>query len=167
MNFIYLIIICIFVFLLFRYSNFENYNEKKDKIKNKYDEYCQNFSIITNKKYKKIIFTITTFFDFNIDNWLLFCNSIDNILHFHSGICAFLDFYVINEFSDNHKQDWKKIINQKYPFIHFIQKTEEFKGQSDSLNLILSIIKSYTYWIYWNISSDEVWEISREFLFDQ
>jgi hypothetical protein len=163
MNILYLIIICIIIFLTFRYSNFENYNKKKDEIINKYDEFCKTVPILTHKKYKKIIFTVTTFFDFKKeDKWLVFCNSMDSILYYHPNIYLFIDFYIINEFSNEPRADWNQIINQKYPFINFVQKTEDFKGQGESLNLILTMIKSYIYWIHW----EEAWYITREFLFD-
>ena len=53
-------------------------------------------------------------------------------------------------------------INNKYPFINFIQKTEDIKGLEKSLNLILDLIKTYTYWIHW----DESWYSTRSFIYD-
>jgi hypothetical protein len=166
MNFFYLALIIILIFLIFRLSNFENYQvfeDKKDDILNKYEKLCQKIPQITNKKYKKIIFTVTTFFDFIKENkWEVFCNSMDSIIQFHPNIELFMDIYVINEYSSNPFADWNQIISHKYPFINFIQKTAEFKGQGESLNLILTMIKQYTYWIHW----EEAWFVTREFLFD-
>ena len=53
------------------------------------------------------------------------------------------------------------IIN-RYPFINFIQKNDDIKGQGQSLNLILDLIKTYTYWIHW----EEAWYCDRPFLFE-
>jgi len=111
----------------------------------------------------KIIFTITTYFDFKKENkWNVFCNGIDSILKFHPNIYNIMDFYIINEYSDEPLDNWKNKINKKYPFVTFIQKTKKDKGQGKSLNLILDIIQNYTYWIHW----EEAWFPTRQFLYD-
>jgi hypothetical protein len=114
-------------------------------------------------KNKKIIFTVTTFFDFKKeDKWSVFCNGMDSIFKFHPKIDAFFDFYIINEYDDNPSEDWNQKIKEKYPFMTFIQKPLELKGQGKSLNLILDMIETYTYWIHW----EEAWFATRSFLFE-
>jgi hypothetical protein len=116
--------------------------------------------LITNKK---IVFTITTFFDFQKeDKWSAFCNGMDSILKFHPSINSFIDFYVINEYSDKPREDWNEKLKAKYPFMVLIQKKEEHKGQGKSLNLILELIDTYIYWIHW----EEAWFATRPFLFE-
>ena len=114
---------------------------------------------ITNKK---IIFTITTFFDFEKENkWDAFCNGMDSIFYYHPDIESFIDFYVINEYYTKPKENWEEKLKEKYPFMKLIQKPIELKGQGKSLNLILDLIDTYTYWIHW----EEAWFATREFLF--
>jgi hypothetical protein len=141
-----IVIICALFYLYSRLLNpTEQFSEKK---------------IITNKK---IIFTVTTFLDFNKeDKWLALCNGIDSILKHHPGIDSFIDFYIINEYSPNPKEDWAQKIKEKYSFINFVQKNKELKGQGESLNLILDLIKTYTYWIHW----EEAWYCERPFIFE-
>lgn len=148
MNILYLASAFACIFLIFyiytRLSNpIEPYTEKK----------------VNNK----IILTITSYLDFSKeDKWLSLCNGIDSILKYHPGINAFVDFYVINEYSSSPKEDWSSKIKEKYSFVNFIQKTENIKGQGESLNLILDLIKPYVYWIHW----EEAWYCDREFMFD-
>jgi hypothetical protein len=126
-----------------------------------------DYGLLTKKskiiKNKKIIFTVTTFFDFKKeDKWSVFCNGMDSIFKFHPKIESFIDFYIINEYDSNPKEDWNKKLKEKYPFMTLIQKSQELKGQGKSLNLILDMIETYTYWIHW----EEAWFSTRSFLFE-
>jgi len=60
---------------------------------------------------------------------------------------------IVNEYSSTPKKDWASIIQQRYPFIEFVQKNAAQKGQAASMNIILSRIKPYRYWIHW----EEAW----------
>lgn len=111
---------------------------------------------------QNVVFTCTTFFDCEKqDKWTPFCNAMDSILSLHSR--ATLDriglWLVINEYSDR-ASDWKAKVNSRYPFILFIQKEKDQKGQAVSLNLILDAITPYKYWIQW----EESWYPERECL---
>ena len=144
-----IICICLIFYLYSRLLNYaypvEGYTEKK---------------IIKNKK---IILTITTFLDFKKeDKWEALCNGIDSILKYHSNIDSFIDFYVVNEYSSDPIKDWNSIVKERYPFVNFVQKSEDLKGQGESLNLILNLIKTYTYWIHW----EEAWYCDRTFIFE-
>jgi hypothetical protein len=126
-------------------------------IKNNYNE---------NYNYNKntIIYTCATYFDFEKQDKLKsFCNGIDSILKFHPNILKIINkWYVVNEYSDNPKNDWKKIIEDKYPFIELYQKTKEEKGHPFSINIMLNKIKYYTFWINW----EDSWFASKPFLYD-
>jgi len=105
-----------------------------------------------------VIFTCTTFFDFeNKDNqnkWNCFCNAIDSILEKHTqdDLNKIKKWIIVNEYSESPKRDWVAAVHEKYPFIEVIQKTKENIGQARSLNIILEKIKKYTYWIHWEES---------------
>lgn len=114
-------------------------------------------------KNKKVILTITSYLDFEKeDKWLALCNAIDSIITYHPNINSFIDFYVVNEYSENPKENWDDKIKEKYPYITLIQKSKDLKGQGESLNLILDLIKTYTYWIHW----EEAWYCDRTFIFE-
>jgi len=153
MNIYYLTISLISIFVIFYlYAQVLKYANPIETFKTN--------NIINNKK---IIFTITTFLDFEKeDKWLALCNGIDSIIKYNPGVESFVDFYVINEYSQNQKEDWVSKIKQKYPFINFIQKNNKLRGQGESLNLILDMIKTYIYWIHW----EEAWYCDRTFIFD-
>lgn len=124
------------------------------------DLYVEKNYVIKNKK---IILTIPTFLDSTTeDRWLLLSQSIDSILNYNPNIYKFIDFYIINEYSPNLKEDWVTKIKEKYPFINFIQKTEKLIGQPETLNLILDLIQTYVYWVYWEDNS----YCTRKFLLD-
>jgi len=126
-----------------------------------------NLDILYNKKRatsnKKIIFTVTTFFDFKKeDKWQTFCNGMDSIFKYHPSIENFIDFYIVNEYDSNPREDWGAKLKEKYPFMNLEQKSSELKGQGKSLNYILDLIEPYEYWIHW----EEAWFATRSFLFD-
>jgi hypothetical protein len=105
-----------------------------------------------------VIFTCTTFFDFenkyNKNKWNCFCNAIDSILEKHTqdDLNKIKKWIIVNEYSESPKIDWVAAVHEKYPFIEVIQKTKENIGQAHSLNIILEEIKKYTYWIHWEES---------------
>ena len=78
--FISIVSICLIFYL---YSRILKYVTSRES-------YTEN-KIIKNKK---IIFTITTFLDFEKeDKWVALCNGIDSILKYHPNIDSFIDFY--------------------------------------------------------------------------
>lgn len=102
------------------------------------------------------IFTCTTFFDFEKqDKWETFCKAIDSIREKHdpATLQTVSRWLIVNEYSASPKRDWRPIIQQRYPFIEFIQKGADQKGQAASMNIILARIKPYRYWIHW----EEAW----------
>lgn len=121
------------------------------------------FTIINKKKNKKIIFTCSTFFDFK-DNvrWEKFNKTIETLQYHHSPetLSKIDKWVIVNEYSENHNQNWEKLMKEKYPDMIFIQKKENEKGQAYSLNMILKEIKNYDYWIHW----EETWQVRYPFL---
>lgn len=109
------------------------------------------------------IFTCTTYFDYEKeDKWKPFCKGIDSILQHHdrSTLNRIGRWLIVNEYSDQVKADWAHQIKQRYPFMTFVQKSKEEKGQAHSLNFVLEHIHSYTYWIQW----EEAWFTEKECL---
>jgi len=148
MNILYLasIFVCIFVIFFIYKSTITPIESSTEKKRNN----------------KKFILTITTNLEGKEDKWKILCNAIDSILYYDKNINLFIDIYVINEYSLTPKEDWKIKMSNKYSFINFIQKTKDLNGHGESLNLILDLIKPYTYWIHW----DELWYSTRSFIFD-
>ena len=56
--------------------------------------------------------------------------------------------------------DWHKLVADNFPWIRFVQKTENSRGQAKSLNLILDEIKPFQYWLQW----EEAWFCTQPFL---
>jgi hypothetical protein len=111
------------------------------------------------------IFTCTTFFDYaKRDSWKMFCDGIDHILMLHDPtVLARIDrWVVVNEYSDTPREDWSERMASRYPFMIFIQKSMEEKGQPKSCQMVFGHIKPYTYWIHW----EETWLPTRPFLMD-
>jgi len=109
------------------------------------------------------ILTSTTFFDFKKDDhWATFCRGIDSIIELHSPetVARITKWFVINEWSAEPREDWATLIHDRYPFIVFVQKSEQEKGQAVSLNRILEEISPYEYWIHW----EEAWYAETPFL---
>lgn len=105
---------------------------------------------------KGILFTCTTFFDFEKqDRWKTFCRAMNSILQQHSPetLQQITRWVIVNEYSESPKQDWSKLCAQKYPFLELIQKDSSQKGQAASMNVILQEIQGYDYWIHW----EETW----------
>jgi hypothetical protein len=159
MNSSYIFLMLFFIIIFFRFISIA----EKGKVSLENFDYgllTKESRLINNKQ---IIFTVTTFFDFKKeDKWEVFCNGMDSIFKFHPDIESFIDFYVINEYSDNPREDWEQKLKERYPFMKLIQKPIELKGQGKSLNLILDMIKTYTYWIHW----EEAWFATRSFLYE-
>jgi len=159
MNFAYTILMIFIIIVFFRFMSI---TEKATLSSEKID-----LNILSNKKRtlsdKKIIFTVTTFFDFKKeDKWQTFCNGMDTIFKYHPSIKSFIDFCIINEYDNNPRENWELKLKEKYPFMKLIQKPIELKGQGKSLNLVLDLIEPYEYWIHW----EEAWFATRSFLFD-
>lgn len=109
------------------------------------------------------MFTCTTFFDFQKQNkWDLFCNSMDSILAHHSrDTLGRIDrWLIVNEYSETPSCDWAERMRARYPFMEFLQKTANQRGQAASMNIILDAIVPYTYWIHW----EDSWFPKRECL---
>jgi hypothetical protein len=108
----------------------------------------------------RVIFTCTTFFDFKKrDRWATFQRAIRE-LQIHDGSHLPTTFLIVNEYSETPREDWTKKMATTFPYMTFIQKTKEQKGQAASLNIILDRIKPYDYWIQW----EDSWFPDRPFL---
>jgi hypothetical protein len=111
------------------------------------------------------IFTCTTFFDYaKRDSWAMFCRGIDGLLTLHDALTlARIDrWVVVNEYSESPRDDWGQRIASRYPFINFVQKKADQKGQPTSCAMVFDKIRPYTYWIHW----EETWYPTRPFLRD-
>lgn len=86
----------------------------------------------------------------------------DSIIKFHDrSVLDQIDTWiVVNEFAENPKKDWEALVKEKYPFVTFVTKNSDQKGQAASMNIILELIKPYKYWIHW----EETWFCRRECL---
>jgi hypothetical protein len=108
----------------------------------------------------RVIFTCTTFFDFEkMDRWASFQRAIST-LHTYDAQNLPQAWFIVNEYSANPRADWAALMAKTYPQMTFIQKTKEKKGQAHSLNMILEAVKPYDYWIQW----EDTWFPERPFL---
>lgn len=108
----------------------------------------------------KTIFTCTTYFDFEKqDRWQSFERAIARI-HSFDEARRIQGWLIVNEYSDTPKMDWVELMAIKYPYMTFIQKTKDQKGQAVSLNIILEHIRQYDYWLQW----EDSWFAERGFL---
>lgn len=109
------------------------------------------------------VFLCATYFDCpKRDGWSLFQNGINTILELHDPqTLARIDkWIVVNDYSEKPRANWTKLMREQYPFITFLQKGEQDKGQAKSLNILLPYITSYTYWLHW----EEGWVPTRPFI---
>ena len=112
---------------------------------------------------KDTIFLCTTYFDCpRRDGWAMFQNGVNKIraLHDQQTLARIDKWVVINEYSAKPRANWGKLMSQKYPFITFLQKSQQDEGQAKSLNMVLSYAQPYTYWFHW----EEGWEPTKPFL---
>lgn len=111
-------------------------------------------------KPRTTIFTCTTFFDFaKQDKWAAFCRAMDSIQQHHTPqtLQRINQWVIVNEYSPNPKRDWSQAVQERYPFLEFVQKGPTDKGQAASMNMILQRINGYTNWIHW----EETWYCRR------
>ena len=61
------------------------------------------------------------------------------------------EFLVINEYDTRNTSDKIRALRNQFPFITFIAKTREQRGQARSLNMILDYLRNngYKYWMGW------------------
>jgi len=108
----------------------------------------------------KVIFTCTTFFDFEkMDRWASFQKAVDTI-YLQNPLNLPHAWFIVNEYSAKPRMDWSALMAKRYPQMTFVQKTLEEKGQAHSLNLILAAVQPYDYWIQW----EDSWFPERPFL---
>ena len=73
-------------------------------------------------------------------------------------------FIIINEYSKIDTTNKINFLKEKFPQVDFIQKKRNEKGQANSLNIIINILRenNYDYWIQW----EESWFPNRNFIKD-
>lgn len=114
---------------------------------------------------KDTIFLSTTYFDCpKRDGWAMFEKGVNGLLlHHDPQILQRIDkWVVVNEYSAHPKANWAKRMSREYPFITFLQKSQQDAGQAKSLNMLLPYTQPYTYWFHW----EEGWVPTRSFLED-
>jgi hypothetical protein len=108
----------------------------------------------------KTIFTCTTYFDFEKQNrWESFERAIGRI-HAFDEARHIQGWLIVNEYSESPRMNWVELMAVKYPYMKFVQKTKDKKGQAASLNIILEHIGEYDYWLQW----EDSWFPERGFL---
>jgi hypothetical protein len=122
---------------------------------------------IATKFYKQndTIFLCTTYFDCpKRDSWQMFQTGINKLraLHDQQTLNRIDKWIVVNEYSIKPRANWAKLMNQQYPFITFLQKSQQDQGQPKSLNILFPYMNSYKYWFHW----EESWYPIRPFLKD-
>jgi hypothetical protein len=108
---------------------------------------CTTF-LSKKEKFEELQKALTTFIEHNKDDLYLIT-----------------DFLVINEFAndiENQQNDiyYLEQLKIQFPFIEFINKTHDQRGQANSLNMILSRLEKFKYWLHW----EESWFTIRPFL---
>ena len=109
---------------------------------------------------KRVIFTLTTFLSLpgKLDQCL---NAIDSLVRAHGQEWEKIDrFILVNECLHDGEIGYKDIFSGLFPWLDFIQKEPNQRGQVASLNMILDEIVSYDYWIHW----EESWVCRTPFL---
>lgn len=136
--FLSILIVLIFI-IIFRKDKKENYKKK-----NKILFTCTSY-ISLQGKFEELYKALVLFFKFND------YNSIDR-------------FIVINEYSKIDTTNKINFLKEKFPQVDFIQKKRNKKGQANSLNIIINILRrnKYDYWIQW----EESWFPNRNFIKD-
>ncbi len=124
------------------------------------------FLLYINTQSKKwdILWTCTAYFDYNQgERWIEFQKAMDSIVRLHSPqtLAKIQKWIVLNEYDHNPKQDYGKIIAEKYPWITYVQKPHGRKGISESVNILLQNYVPYSrLWIHW----EETWVARAPFL---
>ena len=137
---LFLCILIIFIFIrIFRKNRKENFKKKNSILFT-----CTSY-ISLEDKFEELYKALFLFFKFND------YKSIDR-------------FIVINEYSEIDTSKKIYFLKEKFPQVDFIQKKRNKKGQANSLNIIIDILKqnNYDYWIQW----EESWFPNRNFIKD-
>ena len=123
--------------------------------------------ILKNKKEsytdkKKILFTCTSYISLE-DKFEELYKAL--VLFFKFNDYNSIDrFIIINEYSKIDTTNKINFLKEKFPEVDFIQKKRNEKGQANSLNIIITILRenNYDYWIQW----EESWFPNRNFIKD-
>ena len=144
-----------------------NWEESFIQIKNKYNKQFlinqntsdKNVNRTIEKKNKNILFSCTAFFK-NEDKFKNINTALDTFLKYNKNDLDIIDkFIIVVEFSTNNKL-YMDTLKKKYPFIDFIEKKPDEKGQSKSINIIHSYLKKFKYWLHW----EDSWFSTSNFL---
>ena len=99
------------------------------------------FLVIMYKPKQDTIFLCTTYLDCpKRDSWAMFQKGINELMRHHSpqSLERIHKWIVINEYSPKPKENWSQLVQQRYPFIEFIQKSKAQQGQAKSLNILMT-----------------------------
>jgi hypothetical protein len=111
-----------------------------------------------------IIWTCAAYFDYNNgERWDEFQNAMDSIVRLHTPetLHKIQRWIVVNEYDAHPKHDYAAVINEKYPWVTYVQKPPGQKGISESINWILRSYVPYSrLWIHW----EETWVARKPFL---
>ena len=111
-----------------------------------------------------ILWTCTAYFDYNKgERWAEFQKAMDSIVQFHSPqtLAKIQKWIVLNEYDNQPKHDYGKIISEKYPWITYVQKPYGKTGISESINILLqNYVPHSRLWIHW----EETWVVRAPFL---
>ena len=106
-----------------------------------------------NNEKPSVIFTCSTYFAKH-NKFDQFVKAMDSIQEADRSLID--NWVVINEFDSDYDKNNAKLhaqtIKKRYPFIHYIQKGANDRGQARTLNMILSRIGTFDYWIHWEES---------------
>jgi hypothetical protein len=87
----------------------------------------------------------------------------DSIVKYHSPetLTQINKWVLLNEYHPHPKRDYARLIHEKYPWIHYIQKPPGNTGIANSLNYLLkTYVSNSRLWIHW----EETWVVRAPFL---
>ena len=101
--------------------------------------------------HKQILFSCTTFLKDDI-NYNKLNRTLDTFLEYNKADLHLIDkFIIVMEYSLLNNKYINELKN-KYSMMTFIIKTEDEKGHSRSINIIIDNLSGYKYWLHWEES---------------
>ena len=98
-----------------------------------------------------ILFSCTTFLK-NDKKYEILIRALDTFIKYNKeDLYLINEFLILMEYTDNNKLYLDKL-RKKYPAFTFINKNENQKGHSKSINMIIDNLSDYKYWLHWEDS---------------